>query len=495
MNLPRNFFGRKLMAILSVMALFALAASCAGEPAAERPNVLIILADDLGYNDVGFNGATEVNTPNIDRLAEAGVVFTNGYVSDPLCAASRAGIMTGRYQSRFGYELNPDRSDYFHSAGLPLPERTIADYLKAAGYRTGMAGKWHLGGGQPYHPLNRGFDTYYGVLPDNLIRHDYWGLMDDQSADTGAAHLPLSDWETNRFSGYLTDVLTDHALAFLNEPGDDPFFLYLSYNAVHNPLQAPDDIIEKYRHIEDPGRRTYLAMVDSLDQNIGRVIAQLKTSGRWDNTLTFFLGDNGGHEHPRGRADNSPLRLGKKALFEGGIRVPFVAVWPGRWPAGETYDPMVISLDIAATPLTAAGERPPRLDGVDLDPFIRGQGDGPPHTVLAWRVFTNGDELLFAVRSGDLKLTNVAGAAGLDRGEIQLYNLKNDIGETRNLIGENPELVAKYADLWNDWNRRNLYFEAFPVETQHLRLKGQDNNPICIAIPEIVQYEYRCEAE
>ncbi len=437
----------------------------------ERPNILVILADDLGYRDVSFQGATEIETPHIDRLARAGVIFSNGYVAHALCAPSRAGLMTGRYPARFG--------DVQVLQHLPVEERTVADYLREAGYRTGIVGKWHLGTAPEFHPLNRGFDYFYGFTGSG---HDYFRI-DVTESPLQEYLLPLNDGRgASGFSGYLTDALTDRAIDFVAADREEPFFLYLSYNAPHVPLQAPAETVRKYRHVDDEKRRRYLAMIDSLDHNVGRIVAALQAAGRWENTLTFFLSDNGGDTF-KSRADNRPLRNGKGSVFEGGIRVPFAASWPARWSGGTTFEPMVISLDVAATALALAGDEATAhlpLDGVNLDPFMRGEASGVPHEALFWKVIWNEDGR-FAVRKADAKLVSTpwgreAGATGRASaralgalgGGGGLFDLSTDPGETRDLIAAEAGTAARLTALWNDWNERT---SAAPFGTSHQALR------------------------
>lgn len=452
--LPRAFRRVVLPFVLACVHVLACRwPASAQEPAGDaRPNVLVIMVDDLGYRDVGFHGATEIETPHLDRLARAGVVFSNGYVAHPVCSPSRAGLMTGRYPSRFGMEINLTHAPHHEGHGLPLEEPTVARYLRTAGYRTGMVGKWHLGAAPAFHPLNRGFDYFYGFTGGG---HDYF-RVDVTRSPLREYLLPLNDGRgASGFSGYLTDVLTDRAIEFVDGGGDEPFFLYLSYNAPHTPLQAPAETVRKYRHVEDVNRRSYLAMVDSLDHNIGRIVTALRETGRWENTLTFFLSDNGGVSGAEaGWADNRPLRDGKGSLFEGGIRVPFVASWPARWRGGTTFEPMVISLDVAATALALAGAAAtadPPLDGVNLDPFIRGAAPGVPHEALFWATDRIKDANVgYAVRTADAKLVKDRLGEG-----PALFDLRADPGETRDRLAEDPETVARLAALWNDWNARN----------------------------------------
>ena len=432
-----------------------------------KPNVIVILVDDLGYNDVSYNGATQIQTTNIDRLASRGVTFTNGYVPYSTCTPSRAGLLTGRYPSRFGLEGNLAYAPFDDNHGLPLEETLFPERLQDEGYRTGIVGKWQLGAARRFNPLNRGFDYFFGFLGGG---HSYWHSNTTSPHDH--MHLPLiENTGYGEFDGYLTDVLTDRAIDFIEKPTDEPFFLYLAYNAPHTPLQAPQELIDKYSTVEDRDRRIYLAMVDSLDQNIGRMLDALDESSLADNTVIFFLSDNGGRsgKPPDGdHADNNPLRGAKDSFYEGGIHVPFVASWPAMWPEGHTYDPMVISLDIASTVLklaNATSEDPDRpIDGVDLDPFLRGAEEGPPHQALFWRDWRSGG---YAVRSGDDKLIKERRSHGkpkpiLDTGESpQLFDLENDISESQDLLAEQPKTAQELAALWNAWNADNAIGNLF----------------------------------
>ena len=423
-------------------------ASTEATEAPEPPNFVVIFVDDMGYNDVSFTGGTEIQTTNLTNLAGEGIVFENGYVTAPVCSPSRAGLLTGRYGSRFGVEGNIAYSPFDNSMGLPVEETLISEYLQAAGYRTGIVGKWHLGATGQYSPLRRGFDYFYGMIGGG---HDYWSI--DASRPGQEYMIPLiENTDTASFDGYLTDVLTDKAIDFIDESGDEPFFLYLPYNAPHAPYQAPSDLQQEYLGESDLDRRAYMAMVHSIDLNVGRLVQALEDSGKRDNTVIFFLSDNGGTL--RGPSDNGRLREGKGTLYEGGIRVPFLASWPVRWPEGDTYSDMVISLDISATVLVLAkaavtdSDRP--IDGVNLDPYLRGEDDTAPHEALFWRRSWPTEDRTFVVRSGDMKLIQVADNTP------QLYDLSTDIGETDNLYDGERETAATLAALWNEWNKDNL---------------------------------------
>src|SRR3954469_9645861 len=336
--------------------LLVLGVYCAAA-AAEKPNVLVIVADDLGYSDIGVHGGKLVPTPNIDALAASGVRCSNGYVSCPYCSPTRAGFLTGRYQTHFGHEFNPHVGDETQ-LGLPLDQRTIADHMRSAGYATSLVGKWHQGFSPAHHPQSRGFDEFFGFLVGghNFILHK------DAQPVFGSAHshdLIYRGREVQKLDGYTTDLFTDEAIAYIDRHAKQPWFLYLSYNAVHTPLE----VLKKYGDrvpatITDPDRRGYLSLLIGLDDSIGRVTAHLKKSGRDKDTLIFFVSDNGGSGKKPflayNTALNTPLRGNKGQTLEGGIRVPFFASWPSRLPAGKTFDHPVIAIDIVPTACAVA---------------------------------------------------------------------------------------------------------------------------------------------
>ncbi len=409
--------------------------------AAGKPNVVVIVGDDMGYADLGVQGCPDIPTPHLDTLARSGVRFTSGYVSGPYCSPTRAGLLTGRYQTRFGHEFNPATGP---NAGLPLTEATMADRLKAAGYRTALVGKWHLGTGGR-HPQKRGFDEFFGFLGG---AHDYFN-------PTGV----LRGTEAAGDQTYLTDALAREAVGFIDRNKDKPFFLYLAFNAVHTPMQADDPRLKKFAAVADPKRRTYAAMMSAADDAVGAVVQKLKDEKLTENTLVAFLSDNGG---PTMRGTtvnasvNTPLRGSKRTTLEGGVRVPFFLAWPGRIPAGGTEDRPVIQLDLLPTALAAAGVggKPDwKLDGVDLMPYLTGKDKGTPHDVLYWRF---GQQM--AVRKGDWKLVKYDLAADGGRGTsaAKLYNLKDDVGEAADLAGRHPDKVKGLQAAWDDWNRSNV---------------------------------------
>ena len=431
---------------------------------AGKPNFLVILADDLGYGDVGFTGSKEIFTPRLDELAKDGMVFKNGYVTHPYCGPSRAGLMAGRYQARFGLEINLTYSPYDLHSGFPLTEKTVAERLKPAGYRTGIIGKWHLGASEPFHPNRRGFDHFYGFLSGG---HDYFPdsvtttfplLLENgtphYSANEGC-YLPLSlNNGVGEFNEYLTTALSRDAANFVKESAQ-PFFLYLAYNAPHGPLQAPKETIDKYKHIKNKQRRTYAAMIDEMDQGIGMVVDALKECGKFDNTLIFFLSDNGGvtpkpgHENENW-ADNTPFRKGKGSMLEGGSHVPFIIHWPKGIKNPGTFDGLVSSLDIAATAVALAGGDTSghALEGVNLAPYMAGQKSGSPHAALFWRIK---DGVSWCVRTPKAKYLQENWGGN----ETQLYDMVNDPYEANNIVGKAPEKRAELARLWNDWNSGN----------------------------------------
>jgi len=420
---------------IALLACTALAPFAIPAAAAERkPNIVVIVADDLGYADLGCQGSKEVATPNIDSIAKNGVRFTSGYVSCPVCSPTRAGIMTGRYQERFGHEFNPGPPTAADEKfGLPLSEKTLADRLKTAGYQTGMVGKWHLGYRPEYHPMKRGFDEYFGFLAG---AHPYL-------AGKGAKENPiLRGTQEVEEKEYLTDAFTREAVAYIERHKEQPFFLYLTYNAVHAPLQA----IEKYRQRvpkDAEGKRaTYLAMLAALDDGVGAVMAKLRDTKLEDDTLIFFISDNGGPTQAT-TSRNDPLRATKATVWEGGIRVPFMVQWKNHLPANKVYDQPLIGLDIAPTALAAAGERLPEdanYDGVNLLPYLMGKNDQPPHEKLFWRFGPQS-----AVRAGDWKLVSI-------RGTEELFNLADDIGERKNLAAQKPEKLKELHDALKAWD-------------------------------------------
>jgi arylsulfatase A-like enzyme len=402
-----------------------------------KPNVIVFLCDDVGYGEFGFQGNTEIPTPNIDSIAKNGIRFTQGYVSGPYCSPTRAGLLTGRYQTRFGHEFNGGGPAGGQEFGLPVEEKTMADRMKALGYATACVGKWHLGGGPKFIATARGFDEFYGTVantpffnPPNFI-------------DTRVSNeiRPVKD-----DSFYTTDAYAERAVDWIGKQKDKPYFLYLPFNAQHNPLQAPMKYLDRFPKIEDERRRTFAAMMSAMDDAVGRVLEKVRQLNQEETTLIFFLSDNGGPTAGT-TSKNGPLRGFKSTTLEGGVRVPFCVQWKGRIPAGRTFDHPIIQLDILPTAIAAAGgtiDPAWKLDGKNLLPFIADKAvDGPPHETLYWRFGAQ-----WAVRHGDYKLV----ASRIDGTTPRLFNLKDDVGETKDLTEAQPEKAKELKALWDKWN-------------------------------------------
>ncbi len=422
------------------------AAGPADEPASARPNIVLILADDLGWGELGcYRESAGIPTPNIDALAAAGVRFTDAYVTCPVCAPTRAGILTGRYQQRFGFELNPGQAernspDY----GLPRDQVTLAERLRAAGYETAMVGKWHLGFASGYLPLERGFSEFFGFLGGS---HTY-RIVNTNTEPILRGSTVLKEVE------YLTDAFAKESVAFIERQRSRPFFLYLPFNAVHSPMEVTPDRMKRFDDIEQERRKKFAAMLTALDEAVGQVRKALEDAGATQNTLVFFLSDNGGPTRETS-SQNGPLRGTKSQVWEGGVRVPFLLSWPaGEIPAGAACSQPVVSLDIAATVLAAAGvavaPTSPPLDGVNLLPLVRGGCTTVAHEAIFWRF---GDQ--WAVRKGDWKLL-LARENGKVIDAPRLFNLHDDIAEARDLAAQMPEKIVELKSDWDTWNAQNI---------------------------------------
>ena len=451
---------------LAISGLVVAACSPANDPAGtdgavaadSRPNVVLIVADDAGYADFGAFGDPEMPTPRIDSIADNGIRFTQGYNVASVCSPSRAGLLTGRYPQRFGHEFNIPRTPQpgadIDDIGLPLSESTMADAMRSLGYATIAVGKWHLGVSDRFHPLERGFDEFYGFLYGS---RSYFPL--DDISERGM--YLLRDNEPQPERGYLTDVLAEETANLIERYRDQPFFMYVNFNAVHTPMHAKPEHEALFEDIENERRRTLAAMTVSLDEGVGTILDKLAEVGLLDNTIVFFLNDNGGATN--NASTNHPLRGQKGDKFEGGIRVPFMVQWPERLPRGADFDYPVSSMDVFPTIVAAAGgvpagsaaelgspgtalsaaaelrspgaaasadDRPaPQqpLDGVNLLPYLTGKANGPPHRTLFWR-----RGAIAAVRyvdeNSDLKLIRV------DNVSTWLFDLAADPYETVNLL-------------------------------------------------------------
>ena len=447
--------------------------------AAEQPNIVVLFADDLGYGELSCQGNPEIPTPHIDSIAASGVRFTSGYVAGPNCSPSRAGLLTGRTPTRFGYEFNPTGARNEEPGfGLPPEELTIAEALHDAGYTTGLIGKWHQGGSAKYHPFRHGFDEFFGftheghyfvpppykgvttmlrrkTLPGgltgrwvgdkDLIYTDHMGGNEpDYDADNPITRGGQPVVETE----YLTDALTREAVDFIDRHDDKPFFLYLAYNAVHSPLQGADAYMAKFSHIDDIHRRIFAAMLANMDDSVGAVMTQLRKSGLEENTIVFFLSDNGGPTREL-TSSNLPLRGSKGQMYEGALRVPFMMQWKGTIPPAQVYEKPVSSFDIYATAVANSEGviAPKQIEGVDLIPFVTGKNSGTPHETLFWR---QGGKT--AIRHGDWKLVRMGKRLTAGKAKWELYDLSKDISEETNLARSHPERLTELVKLWEQMN-------------------------------------------
>ena len=439
---------RTFVTSLVLMGTALLLADCTttqetDTPPGSRPNIVVIVTDDAGYIDFGAYGGAQIPTPHIDSIARNGVRFTQGYVTASVCAPSRAGLLTGRYQQRFGHEFNgpndPVPGYSLDDMGLDPSEVTVAEALREEGYRTMAVGKWHMGTQERFHPSRHGFDEFFGMLSGG---RSYFPIKTEKIA-AGRALLRNRDVVPEQEVTYTTDMFSDEAVSFIRRTKEQPFFLYLAYNAVHTPMHAKEEDLAAFPEIEDELRRIYAAMTRSLDEGVGRVLDALDQEGLADDTLLFFINDNGGATN--NGSNNGPLRGMKGSKWEGGIRVPFMVRWPGKVPAGMTFDRPVSSLDILATSVNAAQgslKGDSNLDGVNLLPFLDGRVVGDPHEMLFWR-----RGVAAAVRAGDWKLIRSESNPTL------LFDLAQDLGETENLAPQHPGLVNELLAALEAWER------------------------------------------
>ncbi|TMP03643.1 sulfatase [Pseudoalteromonas sp. S3178] len=438
----------KLLVLLCVCLGFCVSANAMAKAQTEKPNIVLIFADDAGFGDFGFQGSTQLKTPNLDKLAQSGVRFTQGYVSDSTCGPSRAGLMTGKYQQRFGYEeINVPGFMSDNSAlkgadmGLPLDQKTMGDYLKEQGYKTAVFGKWHLGDADRFHPLKRGFDTFLGFRGGDRSYFNY----SEQEMKNGNKHF--FDKKLERDFGnyeepkeYLTDELGKEAAKYIEKNKDDSFFIYLAFNAVHTPLESDPKDLAKFPHLTGK-RKELAAMTLGLDRASGYVLDKLKELGLDDNTIVVFSNDNGGPSD-KNASNNAPLAGTKSNQLEGGIRVPFLISWPKHIKPGSTYDYPVSTLDLLPTFYSAAQGKAlgNDIDGVDLLPYIQGKNTARPHKVMYWK-----KENRAVIRDNDWKLIRYP-----DR-PAELYDLSSDISEQTDLAAKNPERVKTMFKSLFEW--------------------------------------------
>jgi arylsulfatase A-like enzyme len=437
----------------------------------QNPKIILIVTDDLGYNDVGFNGCKDIPTPHIDRIAKAGVVFTSGHVTYGVCSPSRAGLLTGRYQYRFGYERNPLYVPADSLMGLPLSEETMADVLGRSGYTSMLIGKWHLGAHKSLHPLKRGFNEFFGFLGGG---HQYfpekWKLQNPEDANgEGESYLTKlnRNYEVVEETEYLTDALSREAVSFVERNQQNPFFLYLAYNAPHTPLQASEKYLSRFQHIQNPKRRTYAAMVSAVDDGVGRLLDKLTETDQLDNTIIIFLSDNGGPTSDNA-SNNAPLRGQKGSVFEGGIRVPFAIQWNHKIPANTTYDKPIIALDIFSTVLAnIKGAAKPKntLDGVNLLPFLTHKINKTPHDFLFWRMFDKKDYAI--INKNEQKMVIL-------KDSTYLYDLKKEINEKTNLMEQQNTLAEEMGKAKATWEKGMIAptFLGLTQAEEYRKLKG-----------------------
>jgi len=456
----------KKLNLICLAALIAITTESISQTSADKPNVVLILADDLGYQDVGFNGCKDIPTPNIDLIAKNGVLFKNGYVTYAVCGPSRAGLITGRYQDRFGFNRNPLLAPNDINMGLPISEETIADILKRSGYTSTAIGKWHLGTHPALHPIKRGFDEFFGFvdgghqyLPENWTIND---ITQTRNQNDGYKTKILRGTKPIEEKEYLTDALSREAVEFIDRNSKKPFFVYLAYNAPHSPLQATSKYLDRFSSIQNPKRKIYAAMVSAMDDGIGAVLKEIKDKGIEKNTIVIFLSDNGGPENDNA-SNNGVLRGQKSNFWDGGIKVPFAIQWPAKIKAGTVYNKPVISLDILATITATINSKinPKKpLDGVNLLPYLDEKNTNAPHEYLFWRNF---DQDMIAVRTEQNKIVVTKNV-----GE-ELFSSLVDISEAKNLISQDRQTFDKLMQQWKVW-------------------KGQLMNPTFLGLTQDKQY-------
>ncbi len=459
MNISRTFIITTALLLISAQ-LFIGCSDIDETTDQKKPNILLILTDDMGYNDAGFQGSEDILTPNLDKLASNGVIFSDAHVTATVCSPSRAGIVTGRYQQRFGHEANVPPAEY----GTDTTQVFLSDLLLENGYRTSINGKWHLGFLPEYHPNSRGFEHFYGFLGGHrtYFAHEY---------PEGHPRAMMHNREHAPFTGdYLTDVQGDSAIAFIEQSGDDPFFVFLSFLAPHAPMEATEEDLAMFQGHDRP---EYAAMMWAMDRAVGNVVQRLEELGELDNTLIFFFSDNGGS--PANYSSNYPLKGFKGNKFEGGTRVPYFIHWGDRIEGGQVFDGLTSALDVFPTSLEAAGIEIPdnlNLDGVSLLPFINGSVEGSPHDRLFFRKLEGA-----AVRDKLWKLIR------LDDYGYVLYNLENDPYETEDVKEVYPDKFNELRAALEEWEEELIepwWQESEPWQqvTREIHKSLMRNEPI-----------------
>jgi len=437
-TLKRGFVGKSLAALWFALCLFIHASYLQAEE--PRPNILLIVSDDQGYADTGFQGSQEIRTPHLDQLAKSGVLCTSGYVSHPFCSPTRAALMTGRYQQRFGHVYNPFYNPSDEKEGLPLSEKLLPEYLHAAGYVTGWIGKWHLGAAPAFAPEKRGFDEGFGFIGGG---HHYFNWK----TNAGEYNIPiLRNGEAVDVPEHYTGRVGSEAETFVKNHATHPWFLYLAFNAPHTPHEPTPERVTQFSPIKNRQRARYAAQISLMDDAIGDLLTTLEATHQSERTLIFFFTDNGGPLNAG--AVNTPLRGGKGDTYEGGVRVPFLVSWPGHLAAGTKYDQPVSSLDVFATSLALASTKMPTdkpYDSVNLLPYLRGENKSAPHDRLFWRTGTGQKA---ALREGDWKLVRA------EHQPDELYHLSSDIGESNNLASTESVQLKQMSATLDAWEKQ-----------------------------------------
>lgn len=431
----------------------------------EKPNILVILCDDLGYSDLGFNGSKEIPTPALDELAENGTIFTSAYVAHPFCGPSRASLMTGLYAHKIGAQFNlPPNSGETIKKGISLEETFISKVLDDAGYNTGIMGKWHLGSNAEFHPSVRGFDDFYGFLGGGHNYHpEQYRAAYKRQEESGRKIIwdylhPLEhNGKEVRETEYLTDALSREGVRFINEASKtkDPFFLYMSYNAPHTPLEAKEEDLKLFSHIKDKKRKTYAAMVYAVDRGVKRIVNSLKESGQYENTLIVFFSDNGGKT--KAGATNFPLKEGKGSAYEGGYRVPMFFHWANVVPAGKKYDYNVSALDFYPTFARLAGAKLPegkQLDGKNIwDNFLQNKDPRKDENIYVLRHRNGFSDV--GVRKNEWK------AVKAYQQKWKLFNVDNDMAESNDLSKTHPKILnnlVRETEVWSGTHIQPLWW-------------------------------------
>ena len=466
-----------------------LAQELPGDSTQRPPNIIFIVVDDLGKYEISAYGSKTMNTPNIDQLASEGARFTDCYVNAPVCAPSRAGLLTGRYPQRFGFETQPmemypnnlaayyagkylmNTGDFEMATkpkfptewqmvkqGVPPSEFTLADLMKMRGYTTGIVGKWHLGHSKKQIPNEMGFDEQYGfygaftLYTEKRNSPNYIHYVQDSYSSKYQWKMGRKETSAIRRNDkvikeerYTTFAIMEEGVEFVARHKDEPFFLYLAFNAPHVPFQAPRAYYEMYSDVKEENKRVYYAMIHALDDAIGLLNDKLKHMGLEENTIIYFISDNGGASYT-GATENGPYKGGKLTNFEGGVNVPFLMKWKGKIPAGKVYENPVSSMDIFMTSVSVAECTLPddrTYDGVDLMPYLEGRAEGVPHEAFYWRA-----DHIHAMRKGDWKYL-----LSTRDGWVEMYNLKEDRYEQYDLFDTKPDVLnemEKEFDVWQE---------------------------------------------